>query len=187
MTTPFLGTLGQHPSGLTEASFRNGETCAICHGSEEDGKAGWIPESCTPFSTSAANACTRIYQECARIFPSLRPHAHGTQTRHIFHAACLRPWLENNASCPICRNPIHPEAMLNTAQKLRLEMRRHPKIWGAIGGFCAAAAAEVTAKRLGIDRNVVKWIAYGTGFAIYQGLRRIFAMPNPNRNAARAE
>ena len=26
--------------------------------------------------------------------------------RHIFHTACIRPWLERNMSCPTCRTAV---------------------------------------------------------------------------------
>ena len=26
--------------------------------------------------------------------------------KHIFHAECLKPWLENKMSCPICREEV---------------------------------------------------------------------------------
>ena len=26
--------------------------------------------------------------------------------RHLFHTECLRPWLETNLSCPICRTEV---------------------------------------------------------------------------------
>ncbi|MBX7067597.1 MAG: hypothetical protein K1X28_10245 [Parachlamydiales bacterium] len=167
MTTPFLGAVGEHPSGLSSAQFRDGEICGICYENGPTGSPGTIPESCTPFETSSENLCTRIYQEFSRIFPSLRPNAHGEQTRHIFHAACLSPWLDRDPSCPVCRQPIHKDAMLSTAQKLRGEMRRHPKIWGAIGAVFAGGLAAFASKQMGLARHAIRWIEWGTAFIAY--------------------
>lgn len=179
MTVPFLGTVGQHPSGLTNTYFREGEACVVCHAEDQEGQPGVIPESCTPFSTKASHLCTRMFQECARIFPALRPNAHGAQTRHIFHKECLRTWLEIKKECPACRNPIHPGAMLSSVQKLRNEMGRHPKIWGAIGGFVMGSMAEMAAKQSGLSRNAVRCVAYGTLFLSYKALSGRLRI-NPN-------
>ena len=27
-------------------------------------------------------------------------------TRHIFHTKCIKDWLKNNNSCPLCKKPI---------------------------------------------------------------------------------
>lgn len=167
MTTPFLGRIGEHPNGLTFTKLRDDDTCGICWESGPKGAPGVIPESCTPFSTSKSSLPSRIYQEFARIFPSLRPHAHGEQTRHIFHTDCFKPWFAINPSCPTCRNPINPDAMLTTVQKLRKEMHRCPKIWSAIGAVFTGAFSAWAGVQLGLSRHYIKLLEYGTAIITY--------------------
>lgn len=167
MITPFLGRIGEHPDGLTFTQLRADDTCGICHDSGLKGSSGVIPESCTPFATSSKSLPSRIYQEFARIFPSLRPHAHGEQTRHIFHTECFKPWFEIKPSCPTCRNPINPDAMLTTAQKLRKEMGRCPRIWGAIGAVFAGAFSAWAGMQLGMSHHHIKLLEYATAIITY--------------------
>lgn len=166
MSTPFLGTLGKHPTGITNATFREEEICGICR---ETGTSGVIPEICTAFSTT--NILTRINQEAGRIFSCLRPNPHGQQTRHIFHKTCLEQWFERNPTCPTCRGEINSSAMLTTAQKLRNEMRRHPNIWGAFGAVATGALACWTGLHFGMARKSVKLLEYGTAFITFLTLR----------------
>jgi hypothetical protein len=178
MATPFFTRIGEHPSGITQAYFRQGETCGICFDEKNDDHAV-IPESCTSFATPKADLCTRMYQEFARIFPRLRPNAHGEQTRHIFHNGCLETWLKSQSNCPSCRNPIHPDATLTTFQKFRNETGRHPKIWGAIGAVFSVILANVVGMKLGMSRKAIKWLEWGTAAITYTALSTKLAQHRP--------
>jgi len=34
-------------------------------------------------------------------------------SKHVFHESCIKSWLENNNSCPLCKAPITEEALGN--------------------------------------------------------------------------
>ena len=48
--------------------------------------------------------------ECSICFEEINENESVTPCRHVFHAACLNLWLEQSASCPLCRRQCRPEA-----------------------------------------------------------------------------
>lgn len=44
--------------------------------------------------------------ECAICMERAPFRKHRTACDHWFHAACLRPWLEKNNACPVCRQRL---------------------------------------------------------------------------------
>ena len=45
----------------------------------------------------------------------VHPNARKLPCGHIFHFDCLRSWLEENTTCPTCRNPVEIDATPNRA------------------------------------------------------------------------
>ncbi len=46
-------------------------------------------------------------QDCSICFGALSESAARTRCGHVFHAQCLKQWMQQATSCPICRSALH--------------------------------------------------------------------------------
>ena len=61
----------------------------------------------TRFPTATAEELQRVDATCIVCREEMtHPHAKKLPCGHIFHFDCLRSWLEENTTCPTCRNPV---------------------------------------------------------------------------------
>ena len=47
--------------------------------------------------------------ECSICLLKINKPKCKTSCGHVFHITCLREWLKNNITCPLCRKTINPE------------------------------------------------------------------------------
>ena len=65
----------------------------------------------TRFPTATAEELANIDNTCIVCREEMQfPHAKKLPCGHIFHFDCLRSWLEENTTCPTCRNPVEVDA-----------------------------------------------------------------------------
>ena len=61
----------------------------------------------TRFPTATAEELENVDATCIVCREEMaHPHAKKLPCGHIFHFDCLRSWLEENTTCPTCRNPV---------------------------------------------------------------------------------
>ncbi|KAL7721892.1 RING-type domain-containing protein [Entamoeba marina] len=61
------------------------------------------------YLTSAIRACSSYDGDCSICFQPLKRGCISFPCNHCFHHSCVRPWLQRNVVCPMCKTEIIPK------------------------------------------------------------------------------
>lgn len=66
-----------------------------------------LPQPQMTFHSASRNIGAATEQDCPICFDSIRQNeGFALPCMHVFHPRCIRPWLMENDSCPVCRRNV---------------------------------------------------------------------------------
>lgn len=92
---------------------------------------------------------TRRMEDCCICLGSMQRGVRSLPCKHSFHASCIKRWLEEKESCPLCQTPVYTLSVDDVLPP-------------CIAGICFGMAAACTLTLLVSSVGVVCWCAFSS-------------------------